>query len=56
MTAPRDLKTLDDVKIIFSVLCDSVCRRMREQGLRCKTVSIHIRDNELHTLARQCPA
>lgn len=38
----------------FSVLCDSVCRRMREQGLRCKTVSIHIRDNELHTLARQC--
>ncbi|MEE0102286.1 MAG: DNA polymerase IV [Acutalibacteraceae bacterium] len=54
VTAPRDLKTLDDVKIIFSVLCDSVCRRMREQGLRCKTVSIHIRDNELHTLARQC--
>ena len=54
VTAPRDLKTLEDVKIIFSVLCDSVCRRMREQGLRCKTVSIHIRDNELVSLTRQC--
>lgn len=52
-TAPRDLKSLDDVKIIFNVLADSVCRRMREQNLRCKTVCIDIRDNTLMHITRQ---
>lgn len=48
-TAPRDLKSLDDIKIVFSTLCDSVGRRLREQNLRCGVVSISVRDNNLFT-------
>ena len=52
-TTPRDMKTFDDVKIVMYVLCDSVCRRMRQQGFMAKTVGISIRDNELNTFNRQ---
>lgn len=52
-TTPRDMKTFEDVKIVMYVLCDSVCRRMREQGFMARTVEIHIRDNELNTFTRQ---
>ena len=52
-TTHRDLCTIEDVKIIFSVLTDSVCRRMREQNLRCKTIAIQVRDNSLTTITRQ---
>ena len=52
-TAVRDLKTIEDAKIILMVLCDSVCRRMREQGFRARTVCISIRDTDLHTFTRQ---
>ena len=45
--------TFEDVKQVMLVLCDSVCRRMREQGFMAKTVCIYIRDNELTTLKRQ---
>ncbi len=53
-TAIRDLVSFEDVKIIFMVLCDSVCRRAREQGFRAKEVSISIRDTDLLTITRQC--
>ena len=52
-TTHRDLKTIEDIKIIFKVLCDSVCRRLREQCLFTKTISIQIRDNTLQTITRQ---
>lgn len=52
-TTPRDMKTLEDVKIVMYVLCDSVCRRMRQQGFMAKTVGISVRDNELSTFTRQ---
>ena len=52
-TTIRDLTCFDDVKITFMVLCDSVCRRMREQGFRAKTVCINIRDTDLFTITRQ---
>ncbi len=52
-TAIRDLTCFEDIKIIFMVLCDSVCRRMREQGFRAKTVCISIRDTELFSITRQ---
>lgn len=52
-TAIRDLENFEDAKIIFMVLCDSVCRRMREQGYRAKTVCISIRNTELHSFTRQ---
>ena len=52
-TAIRDLENLEDAKIIFMVLCDSVCRRMREQGFRAKTVCISVRDTDLQSFTRQ---
>ncbi len=52
-TTHRDLTTLDDIKIILQVLTDSVCRRLREQGLFSKTVSIQIRNKKLQTINRQ---
>lgn len=52
-TTPRDLVNEQDVKIIMYVLSESVAARMREQGLKCKTVSIHVRDNQLRTYQKQ---
>ncbi len=52
-TAVRDLACFEDAKIIFMVLCDSVCRRMREQGFRANTVSISVRNTELSSFTRQ---
>ena len=53
-TTPRDMKTFEDVKVVMYVLCDSVCRRMREQGFLARTIGISVRDNELNTFTRQC--
>lgn len=52
-TTPRDLNNIEDVKIVLCVLCDSVCRRMREQGFIAKTVGISVRDNTLNTILKQ---
>ncbi|NLP47884.1 MAG: DNA polymerase IV [Clostridiales bacterium] len=52
-TAPRDLKTENDVKVMIYVLAESVGRRMREQGFRCKTLSISVRDKDLQSFSRQ---
>ena len=52
-TAPRDLVCDRDVQIIFTVLCDSVCRRLREQGARAREVAISVRDNTLKSFTRQ---
>ncbi|WP_370687057.1 DNA polymerase IV [Ruminococcus sp. zg-924] len=52
-TAVRDLKTLSDIKIVFSTLCDSVSRRLREQNLRCSVVSISVRNNKLSSFEVQ---
>lgn len=53
-TTARDLKNFEDVKIVMNVLSDSVCRRMREQGLTASTVTVHLRDTTLLTFTRQC--
>lgn len=52
-TTIRDLNNLEDAKIILMILSDSVGRRLREQGLFCKEISIYIRDTELSSLTRQ---
>jgi DNA polymerase IV len=35
------------------VLAESVAARLREHGLKCRTVQIHVRDNTLGTFERQ---
>lgn len=52
-TAPRDLVDDEDIKSVLFVLCDSVCRRLREQGFIAKTLCIHVRDNGLFSFTRQ---
>ncbi|MEG0239248.1 DNA polymerase Y family protein [Anaerorhabdus sp.] len=52
-TCPKDLTTLDEVKIILTILSESVCARTREQGFYGKTITISIRDNTLNTITRQ---
>ncbi len=53
-TTPRDLTCLEDVNIVFYVLAESVAARMRENGLRAKTVQISLRDSDLFSFERQC--
>ena len=52
-TTPRDLKNIEDVKIVMSVIADSVARRLREQGLMCNVVGISVRDSKLCSFTRQ---
>ena len=53
-TTPRDLVDNFDVKTVMRVLCESVSTRLREQGLRGRTVTISVRDTELNSFTRQC--
>ena len=52
-TTPRDLVNDRDAEIIFTVLCDSVCRRLREHGARAREVAIYVRDSKLGSFTRQ---
>ena len=52
-TAPRDLERDEDVKMILYVLADSVARRLREQGLKGRTIHFSVRDNSLFSFTRQ---
>ena len=53
-TSPKDLLNNLDVNIVMSVLCDSVARRMRETGVKGRTLSISVRDCDLYSFTRQC--
>lgn len=52
-TAPRDLVSEQDARIVFWTLADSVAARLREYGLKGRTVQISLRDNQLNTIERQ---
>ena len=52
-TTPRDLVDFEDIKLTLTVLAESVSRRLREQNLRCKTVSVSLRDSSLRSFSRQ---
>lgn len=53
ITTPRDLIGIEDMKLIFAVLSDSVAARLRESGLLAKTISISVRDTELFSRQAQ---
>ena len=52
-TTSRDLVSVNDIRCVFRVLCESVSTRLREQGLKGKTVTIWVRDSELSSFTRQ---
>lgn len=47
MTTWRDITTDGEAWQVFLSLSESVCRRLRENGFRARTVQISVRDNEL---------
>lgn len=53
-TIHRDLVNDEEVKIVFTVLSESVARRMRRLKLKGTTLSIYIRDKELTSITRKC--
>lgn len=52
-TTPKDMETDEDVKIVFYILAESVAARIRENGFRCRTVEITLRDKELFHFSKQ---
>lgn len=52
-TAPRDIESDDDVKVIYMALCESVAARLRKHSLKCLCVSIDVRDTDLRVITRQ---
>ncbi|MBP2640188.1 MAG: polymerase [Firmicutes bacterium] len=52
-TATRDLVNENDVKMVFYVLAESVAARLRQSGLKCKTIAIGLRNTELFSFERQ---
>ena len=52
-TTPRDLIDEDDCHFVFLNLAESVAERVRQLGLKGRTVEISLRDNSLHSITRQ---
>ena len=52
-TCPRDLQTEEDVRLVFTVLAESVAARLRDCCMKCQGVQIFLRDNSLFTISRQ---
>lgn len=52
-TTPRDLVNDQDVKIVLTILAESVAARLRENGFKCRMVEISVRDNGLFSFTRQ---
>lgn len=53
ITAPRDLVNNRDIQLVFTLLAESVGRRLREGGFYCCSLAIDVRDNSLHHHGKQ---
>ena len=53
VTAIKDLTTLDQLRSVLLVLCDSVASRLKDQNLKGYVVTLSLRDNQLHSFTRQ---
>lgn len=53
ITAPRDIESLSDAKIVYYVLVESVAARMKEAGLQGSVIAITFRDTDLKWHTRQ---
>lgn len=52
-TTPRDMRNEADVNLIFNLLSEQVCRRLRKHRLKGSVVQIHLRSNDLSVFERQ---
>ena len=53
LTSPHDLETMQDIRILTYLLTESVAARLREYGMKSRTVRLWSRDNELCSFSRQ---
>lgn len=53
MTFKRDLTGMNDIRVGVTTLADSVARRMRRHGVKCRVVQITIRNPSFKTITRQ---
>lgn len=53
ITAPRDINTYEEAKIVYYVLVESVASRLRDDGLRGNVISISLRNKDLTWFSRQ---
>ena len=54
MTFRRDLVGWEELKTGIVALSDEVAVRLRQEGLRCRTVQIMVRNPQMKTITRQC--
>lgn len=52
-TTPRDLCSHEDARIVLWMLCETVAKRLRDQGLACGTIHLYLRDCNLNGTERQ---
>lgn len=52
-TTPRDLVSSEDIRLIATLLSESVAERMREKGFVCRTVQVWIRYNDMTSFQHQ---
>ena len=52
-TASRDIKTMDDVKIMLLSLATKVSERLRSYGFFCRTVQLQVRSYDLDSYVRR---
>lgn len=53
-TPYRNLENDEDVRILIYSLCENIAMQLRMHNLRCRTISIGIRDRNLEWISRQC--
>ena len=53
ITTKIDMKNLDDITIVATVLSESVASRLKAYGFLCRCVSVSIRDEHLSSITRQ---
>ena len=52
-TTPRDMTNISDVNLIFNLLAEQVCRRLRSHSMKYNVVQIYLRDTNLFGFERQ---
>lgn len=55
MTFRRDLVGWDELKAGIIALSDEVAVRLRQEGVRCQSVQVTVRNPQMKLITRQCP-
>lgn len=54
MTPPQDIKSLQECRVVITMLAESVASRMRKYNVgKARTVAVNMRDSSLHSITKQ---